>query len=46
MYAKRSNDEKIKEEFNNWRILAKKKVACFNKGIISSDELIEWLEAN
>lgn len=46
MYAKRSNDEKIKEKFNNWRILAKEKVACFNKSIISSDELIKWLETH
>lgn len=46
MYAKRSNDEKIKEDFNNWKLLAKEKVAFFNKGIISSNELIEWLEAH
>lgn len=44
MYAKRSKDETVKQEFNNWKILAREKVKEFNNGIIKEEELIEWLQ--
>jgi len=45
MYAKRSDDENVKQEFNNWKILAKEKVKDFNNGVISAKELTEWLKS-
>lgn len=45
MYAKRSEDENVKQEFNNWKILAKEKVKDFNNGVISAKELSEWLKS-
>lgn len=45
MYAKRSEDENIKQEFNNWKILAKEKVKDFNNGVINANELTEWLKS-
>lgn len=44
MYAKRSQDEKAKESFNKWKLLARQKVKDFNNGVIKDNELIEWLE--
>ena len=44
MYAKRSEDENVIQEFNNWKILAKEKVKDFNNGVITDKELSEWLE--
>lgn len=43
MYAKRSEDEKIKESFNEWKKIAKQKVKDFNSGTIKEDELVSWL---
>ena len=45
MYAKRSEDENVKQEFNNWKILAREKVKNFNNGVISAKELSEWLKS-
>ena len=45
MYAKRSEDENVKQEFNHWKILAKEQVKDFNNGIISARELTEWLKS-
>lgn len=44
MYAKRSQDETVKESFNNWKSLARQKVKDFNNGVIKDSELIEWLK--
>lgn len=44
MYAKRSQDEKAKESFNEWKLQARQKVKDFNNGLIKDNELIEWLE--
>lgn len=45
MYAKRSEDEIVKQKFNKWKILAKEKVKAFNNGNITSKELTEWLKS-
>ena len=44
MYAKRSENENIKHKFDNWKKLAKEKVKEFNNGVISENELIDWLK--
>ena len=44
MYAKRSENENIKHRFDNWKKLAKEKVKEFNNGVISENELIDWLK--
>ena len=43
MYAKRSEDEIIKQEFNDWKILTRKKVKDFNNSILTENELTNWL---
>lgn len=44
MQVKRSNDEQVKIDFDNWKKLAKEKVKEFNNGVISENELIDWLK--
>ena len=46
MQVKRSNDEQVKIDFENWKKLAKEKIKEFNNNIISEDELIEWMKKN
>ena len=46
MQVKRSEDEKVKLDFENWKQLAKSKVKEFNNNEISKDELIEWMKKN
>lgn len=43
MYAKRSEDSIVKQQFEDWKISAKKKVKEFNYGTIKDFELIKWL---
>ena len=44
MYAKRSENENTKHKFDNWKKLSKEKVKEFNAGVISENELIDWLK--
>ena len=46
MYAKCSENEDIKHEFDDWKNRAKEKVKEFNKGIINENELIDWLKTH
>lgn len=46
MQVKRSNDEQIKQAFENWKKLAKNKIKQFNNNEISEDELLEWIQKN
>ena len=44
MQVKRSNDEQVKIDFENWKKLAKEKIKEFNNNIISEDELLKWMK--
>ena len=46
MQVKRSNDEQVKIDFENWKKLAKEKIKEFNNNEISEDELLEWIREN
>lgn len=46
MQAKRSDDEKVKLAFENWKQLAKNKIKEFNNNEISEDEFLEWMKEN
>lgn len=46
MQAKRSDDEQVKQSFENWKQLAKSKIKEFNNSEISSEELLEWMRKN
>lgn len=46
MQVKRSNDEQVKIDFDNWKKLAKEKIKGFKNNIISEDELLEWMTKN
>ena len=44
MQVKRSNDEQVKIDFENWKKLAKEKIKEFNNNKISEKEFLEWLK--
>lgn len=46
MQVKRSNDEQVKLDFENWKQLAKSKVKEFNNNEIGENELLEWMKKN
>lgn len=46
MQVKRSNDEQVKKDFENWKKLAKEKIKEFNNNEISENEFIQWLKNN
>lgn len=46
MQAKRSDNEQIKQSFENWKQLAKCKIKEFNNNQISENELLEWMKNN
>ena len=46
MQVKRSNDERVKIAFENWKKLAKEKIKEFNNNKISEEELLEWIKEN
>lgn len=46
MQLKRSDDEQVKLDFENWKQLANSKIKEFNNNEISEDELIGWMKSN
>ena len=46
MQVKRSNDEQVKNDFENWKKLAKEQIKDFNNNKISEKELLEWMKEN
>ena len=46
MQVKRSNDEQVKLDFENWKQLAKSKIKEFNNNEIGENELLEWMKEN
>lgn len=46
MQVKRSDDEKVKLAFENWKLLAKSKIKEFNNNEIFEDELLEWMKTS
>lgn len=45
MYAKRSGDEVVKQNFDEWKKVARNKVKDFENGVISEEELTKWLKS-
>ena len=43
---KNKDDKKIKRDFENWKKLAKGKIADLKHGKLSEDEVYKWLEEN
>ena len=43
---KNKDDKKIKKDFENWKKLAKGKIADLKHGKLSENEVYKWLEKN
>lgn len=41
--SRNKEDKKLKEEFDNWKKKAQKKVKEFKQGKITDEELYEWI---
>ena len=46
MQVKRSDDEQVKIDFENWKKHAREKIKEFNNNKISEKELLEWMKEN